>query len=118
MFVDACALVSLIAGEETGASYEEALDRADGPWTSALAAWEAIMVLSGQDQLDCRFSEAEGAVAEWLEARNIALREGGRPREVLGFAVAAAELMASGSARSATSTASIMPTRRRLARRS
>ncbi len=91
MFVDACAIVSLIAGEETAEFYEAALGRADDPWTSTLAAWEAIIVLSRRDQLDCRFSEAEGAVTEWLEARNIALREAGRSRDVLGFAVAVAE---------------------------
>ena len=31
MFVDACAIVSLIAGEAYAASYADALDRADDP---------------------------------------------------------------------------------------
>jgi len=91
MFVDACAIVSLIAGESSAASYADALDRADDPWTSTLAAWEAIIVLSRPDQLACRFSEAEGVVVEWLEARDIGLREPDRPREVLAFAIAVAE---------------------------
>lgn len=91
MFLDACAIVALIAGEEAAPAYEDALGRADDAWTSPLAAWEAIIVLSRDDQLACRFTEAEGAVVEWLDARDIALRDPSRPREVLAFAVAVAE---------------------------
>ena len=91
MFVDACAIVSLIAGEDTANVYEEALDLAESAWTSTLAAWEAIVVLSRPNQLACRYSEAESVVTEWLQRRDIALREPGRPREVLALAVAVAE---------------------------
>ncbi|WP_322883102.1 type II toxin-antitoxin system VapC family toxin [Sinorhizobium medicae] len=91
MFVDACASVSMMAGEDTSAAYEAALLDAPSPFTSTLAAWEAIMVLSRPDQLNCAFSAAEGAVVEWLEARGIHLREPGSPRRVLSFAVAVAE---------------------------
>src|SRR5271157_78164 len=91
MFIDACAIVSIIAGEDSAATYEEALSTAADAWTSALAAWEAIIVLSRADQLDCRFTEAEGAVVEWLEARDIALRDPPSPRETLAYAVAVAE---------------------------
>jgi ribonuclease VapC len=49
MFVDACAIVSIIAGEDTAAAYETALSRADAAFTSPLAAWEAIIVLSRPD---------------------------------------------------------------------
>jgi ribonuclease VapC len=91
MFVDACAIVSLMAGEDTAEAYETALARADAPFTSPLAAWEAIIVLSRPDQLDCLYGEAEGAVVEWLDARGIDIRESGSPREVLHYAVAVAE---------------------------
>ncbi|MBA8904177.1 type II toxin-antitoxin system VapC family toxin [Phyllobacterium sp. P30BS-XVII] len=91
MFVDACAIVSIMAGEETAAGYETALLDAADPITSTLAAWEAIIVLSRPDQLNCRYSEAEGAVVEWLEARNIRLRDAPSPRRVLAYAVAVAE---------------------------
>jgi ribonuclease VapC len=91
MFVDACAIVSIMAGEETAAVYEDALAGARAPWTSALAAWEAIIVLSRPDQLACGYTEAEGAVVEWLEARDIALRDPPSPRETLAHAVAVAE---------------------------
>ena len=91
MFVDACAIVSMMGGEDTAEAYETALLRADAPFTSPLAAWEAIIVLSRPDQLDCLYGEAEGAVVEWLDARGIDIRESGSPREVLHYAVAVAE---------------------------
>lgn len=91
MYVDACAIVSLIAREDSATAYAEALAGAADPWTSMLAAWEATIVLSRPDQLDCAFRAAERVVVEWLEERNIALRESERPREVLALAVAVAE---------------------------
>lgn len=91
MFVDACAIVSLIAGEDDSADYERELQVAEGPFTSALAAWEAIIVLSRPDQLNCRFSQTEEVVVEWLAATGISLREAGDPREVLHQAVLVAE---------------------------
>jgi ribonuclease VapC len=91
MFIDACAIVSLMAGEDTAEEYEGALMGAKAPFTSPLAAWEAIIVLSRPDLLDCRYSESEGAVLEWLDARGIAIRDAGSPRQILSHAVAAAE---------------------------
>ncbi|SMC43236.1 type II toxin-antitoxin system VapC family toxin [Rhizobium sp. RU36D] len=91
MFVDACAIVSMMTGEDSADAYETALLTAASPFTSAMAAWEAIIVLSRPDQLDCTFSEAEGAVVEWLEARGIDLREAENPRQILRHAIAVAE---------------------------
>jgi ribonuclease VapC len=91
VFVDACAIVSIMAGEDTAPAYAAALIQAEPAFTSAMAAWEAIIVLSRPDQLDCRYSEAEAAVTEWLEARGIELRETTTPREVLACAVAVAQ---------------------------
>jgi ribonuclease VapC len=91
MFVDACAIVSIFAGEETAPAYEGALARADLPVTSPLAAWEAIIVLSRPDQLNCGYSDAHALVTEWLEQRNISLRESGAPAEALLQAVQVAE---------------------------
>ena len=91
MFVDACAIVSIMAGEDTAPAYEAALAQADQAFTSPMAAWEAIIVLSRPDQLDCRYSQAGEAVVEWLDARGVELREAGPPREVLKYAVDVAE---------------------------
>ncbi len=91
MFVDACAIVSIVAGEDTAPAYEAALAQAEQVFTSPMAAWEAIIVLSRPDQLDCRYSAAAEAVVEWLDARGIDLREASSPREVLAYAVDVAE---------------------------
>ena len=90
MFVDACAIVSLMAGENTAPAYGAALARAGCAFTSPMAAWEAIIVLSRPDQ-DCTYSEAEAAVIEWLEARGIGLSEAPSPRELLAHAVDVAQ---------------------------
>jgi ribonuclease VapC len=81
----------MFAQEETATAYEQALEATVTPWTSALAAWEAIIILSRPDQLDCRYSQAHDAVVEWLEARNIELRETTSARDVLTNAVAVAQ---------------------------
>lgn len=91
MFVDACAIVSIFAGEDSARAYEEALALAGAPFTSSLAAWEAIIVLSRPDQLGCRYLDAHAVVTEWLDERSIALRETAAPADVLFHAVAVAE---------------------------
>jgi ribonuclease VapC len=91
MFVDACAIVSMMAGEDTAPAYGAALAKAQSAFTSPMAAWEAIIILARPDLLDCRYSEAEAAVVEWLDARGIELRDASAPREVLSFAVDVAE---------------------------
>lgn len=62
MFVDACVIVSIITGEDTAPAYDAALQNSDAAFTSALAAWEAIIILSRPDHLGCTYSEAEAAV--------------------------------------------------------
>jgi ribonuclease VapC len=91
MFVDACAIVSIMAGEDTAPAYEAALAQAGQAFTSPMAAWEAIIVLSRPDQLACRYSQAADVVVEWLEARSVELRDAGTPHEVLKYAVEVAE---------------------------
>jgi len=88
MFVDACAIVSIMAGEDTAGAYDTALLKAESAFTSALAAWEAIIILSRPDQLNCRYSQAADAVTEWLDARGVELLETRAPRQVLAHAVA------------------------------
>jgi len=91
MFVDACAIVSIFAGEESAAAYDQAILDAEAPYTSALAAWEAIIVLSRPDQLSCTYLDAHGVVTEWLALRNIDLREAHSPADVLLNAVEVAQ---------------------------
>ncbi|HHZ07543.1 MAG TPA: type II toxin-antitoxin system VapC family toxin [Rhizobiales bacterium] len=90
MFVDACVIISLMAGEQTAAAYEIELSQAADPFTSPLAAWEAIIAMSRPDQLDYPYTATEALVVEWLAERQIELREPASPREVLSHAVAVA----------------------------
>lgn len=91
MFVDACAIISIFADEESAPAYERALASAANPFTSALAAWEAIIVLSRPDQLNCSYLDAHAVVTEWLELRNISLRDTVSPTDALRFAVEVAQ---------------------------
>lgn len=91
MFVDACAIVSIITGEETAGAYDASLSDAADPFTSPLAAFEAIIVLARPDHLKCSYAEAEALVVAWLAERHIDLREPASPREVLSHAIAVAE---------------------------
>jgi ribonuclease VapC len=91
MFVDACAIVSIIAGEDSAFAYERTLATTSEAFTSPMAAWEAIIVLSRPDQLNCLYHQAEQVVVEWLAARNIALRDAANPARVLHYAVAVAQ---------------------------
>lgn len=91
MFVDACAIVSIFAGEESAAGCGKALAKAEAPSTSALAVWEAIIVLSRPDQLNCAFLDTHAVVTEWLALRSIELRETTSPSDVLRYAVEVAQ---------------------------
>jgi ribonuclease VapC len=91
MFIDACVIISIITGEETAAACDAALVDADSAFTSPMAAWEAVIVLSRADHLNCSYTAAQSVVVEWLGARQIALREPISPREILSHAVAVAE---------------------------
>lgn len=74
MFVDACAIVSILSEEPDAESYAKALTGAREPFTSALAAWEAIVVLSRPEKLGRPLPEVEQFVCEWLTSNQIALR--------------------------------------------
>ena len=91
MFVDACVIVSLISLEGTAEAYAETLERTGEAWTSALAAFEAILVLSRHDKLNMSFSATETIVSEFLTRVDVELREPGPARQILGYAISAAE---------------------------
>lgn len=88
MFVDACAIVSIFAGEPDAAAYDAALGAAERAFTSPLAVWEAVIVLARPEKLDTSFDKSLGAVRQWLEERGIALQHPhATPDEILDFAV-------------------------------
>jgi ribonuclease VapC len=91
MFVDACAIVSIMSQEDSAQSYQLALDDADETITSALAAWEAVLVLSRIDKYNCSFNESKNFVLRWLASQQIKLISAHSPGDILAKAVDVAE---------------------------
>jgi ribonuclease VapC len=90
MFLDACAIISIITNEPSASEYKLALSHGDESYTSALAAFEAILVLSRPEKLNCTFLVAKEFVIDWLDAQNIKFQEPPSEREILAHAVAVA----------------------------
>ncbi|PZQ11933.1 MAG: PIN domain-containing protein [Ancylobacter novellus] len=96
MFIDACAIVSVLSNEPEADGYKAAIDRADAPWTSALAAFEAVLVLARPGKLGVGYSIVHELMLLYFAERGIALKQLGDPKEVLRNAVTAAERHGSG----------------------
>jgi ribonuclease VapC len=90
MFLDACAIISIMTNEPSASKYALELSNSDESYTSALAAFEAVLVLSRPEKLNCTFLAAEIYVMRWLNAENIKFQESPSQREILGYAVAVA----------------------------
>ena len=100
MFVDACAIVSILSEEADAANYASALGTASELQTSALAAWEAIVVLSRPTKLGRPLPEMERLVCEWLDINSISLeRPAADERDILRLAIRAAAEFGGGSNR-------------------
>lgn len=100
MFVDACAMVSILSAEPDADAYAQALERASAPTTSALAAWEAIVVLSRADKLAKPLPAVERLVCEWLSENRILLQGPlVSEREILRLAVEALSTASGGANR-------------------
>lgn len=102
MFLDACALVSVLSKEPEGPSYEDAIDRAEVRWTTALAAFEAILVLARPNKFGVRFSEVEAVMLEFLLEKRIELRDAGAPEAILRNAVMVADRHGTGKKKLST----------------
>jgi ribonuclease VapC len=90
VFVDACAIIAIITDEETASAYNQAMIEASELRTSALAVFEAILILSRPAHLDCTFLETETIVMQWLETQNMTLQDSCSQKEILAHAVAVA----------------------------
>jgi len=91
MFVDACAIVAIMVNERDRAAYEASLVEAIDPFTSPMAAWEAIIVLAHPSRFGMTFGQTHRIVLEWLSNHKIAVRDADRPEQVLAYAVAVAD---------------------------
>lgn len=99
MFVDACAIVSILSEEQTATSYRDALDRVTVATTSPLAAFEAILVLARPEKFACNITKAHEIVLTFLDERDIVLRQEGDAKALLGLAVDVAQMHGVGKRR-------------------
>jgi ribonuclease VapC len=75
MFVDAAAIVAMMSHEAEAERCAQAVMDASGPFTSAIAVWEAAMALSRSEKLAIPVALSLKIVSRFLEERAIALRE-------------------------------------------
>lgn len=99
MFVDACAIVSILSEEPTAAAYRGALDQVTAATTSPLAAFEAVLVLARPEKFACDIAKAQEIVLTFLDERDIVLRQEGDARALLGLAVDVAQMHGVGKRR-------------------
>lgn len=75
MFVDAAAIVAILSQEPEAARCADAIVRAESPFTSAIAVWEAAMALSRPEKLGIQVETGLKIVNRFLEERDIAIRD-------------------------------------------
>lgn len=75
MFIDACALIALLSGEEEAQRVSDAIESADVRFTSPVAVLETAIGLARPDKFDIAVDAAEKIVVDFLEARDIDLRD-------------------------------------------
>ncbi len=83
MFVDACAIVSIMSQEGDAEEYAAAIEANPHSFTSAMAAWEACVILARKDKFDISFEQAGELVCAWLGERGIELRDSKQTAEVI-----------------------------------
>ena len=75
MFVDASALIALLSGEREARRVSDALATAPIRFTSPVAVLETVLGLARPDKFDRSIAEVEPLVLEFLETRDIEIRE-------------------------------------------
>ena len=75
MFVDASALIALLSGEREATRISNALVSSSVRMTSPIAVLETVLGLSRPDKFDRSVAELEPMVLEFLEERDIEIRD-------------------------------------------
>lgn len=90
MFVDAAAIVAILAAEPEAERCSDAIVGSAECFTTSLAIWEAVMALARGDKLALPVDASEELVMRFLEERDIALRDLPPPREAVSLSLEAA----------------------------
>jgi ribonuclease VapC len=99
MFVDACAIIALLSEEPEAERVSRALASASARITSPVAVLEAVLGLARAEKFDMGVAAVEPIVLEFLEARDIEIRDLPPAPETVRLAVSAADRYGSGRRR-------------------
>ncbi|MEO3435611.1 type II toxin-antitoxin system VapC family toxin [Inquilinus sp. CAU 1745] len=96
MFVDACAIIALLSDEPEAGRVSKALASADMPMTSPIAVLEAALALARLDKFDLSVKAVEPLIRDFLEERDIEVRDLPPAPEATSLALSAAHRYRSG----------------------
>lgn len=91
MFVDACAIIALLSDEPEAGRVARALESAPARLTSPVAVLEAVLGLARPDKFAMAVAAVEPIVREFLDARDIEIRDLPPPGETVTLSVGAAD---------------------------
>ncbi|WP_160011099.1 type II toxin-antitoxin system VapC family toxin [Rhizobium sp. 18055] len=96
MFIDACAIIALLSDEPEAERVSNAITTVRTPLTSPVAVLETVLGLARPDKFDLPIPEVENLVMEFLELRQIELRDLPPAKETTRLALSAAARFRSG----------------------
>ena len=99
MFVDACAIIALLADEPEAARISRALAAASVRVTSPIAVLETVMALARPDKFNIGPAAVQPLVLEFLGARDIDIRDLPPAPETVDLAISAADRYGTGRRR-------------------
>ncbi|AYG62551.1 type II toxin-antitoxin system VapC family toxin [Rhizobium jaguaris] len=96
MFVDACAIIALLSDEPEAARVSDAISSARHPFTSPVAILETVLGLARPDKFNLPVPAVETIVVEFLDVREIEVRDLPPASETTRLALVAAHRYRSG----------------------
>lgn len=96
MFIDACAIIAVLADEPGASQMAAALATAQTPITSPIVMLEVALALARPDKFNCSVASVTPLIEEFLEARGIALRDLPPAADMTRLALSAAHRYRSG----------------------
>ena len=99
MFVDAAAIVAILAGEPEAKRCSAAIRASSHPFTSSIAVWEAAIALARPDRLSLPIDDSSEIVRLFLQDNRIEQRQLPPPDEAAALSTDAARRFRSGRRR-------------------
>jgi ribonuclease VapC len=96
MFIDACAIVALLSGEREAERIADALAKVTHCFTSPIAVLEVVLALARPDKFDRSVAEIQPLVLDFLDSRDIEIRDLPPAPDATRLALSAAQQFRSG----------------------